>query len=154
MVLVLTNTMEVGVALLRFIKFTFSEIHNNSFLTFSDLRMMSRDILNAEFLIVEAVNIEKDSLENRRVEFLLSFNRIGKKVLLLYLNGVSVPLTHNLKKIMLKLPYEIAELKDRIAQLLETELVVLNEQDRRILEQMFPYKTEKDHHHHSKGIVE
>ncbi len=150
--LILANRIDLGAALMRFLKFT-ETIYDGSLLTFTDLRMVSQDILNCDLVIVEAVNIEKDSLENRGVEFLLSFNRIGKRVLLFYIDARSVPLTDNLEQIMLKFPHDLPILKKRIQRLINCQPVVLNEKDKKVLDLMFPYKMVKDHHHHRREIM-
>ncbi|HIE05626.1 MAG TPA: hypothetical protein EYP58_02385 [bacterium (Candidatus Stahlbacteria)] len=150
--LVLTNTIDLGEALMRFLRFTESEPYDTSFLTFSDLRMLSQDILNTNFLITEAVNIEDDSLESKGIEFLLSFNRIGKKVMLFYIDAVPTKLTKNLEYIVLKLPFDLPEFSNKLSRLISSPMITLNEHDKLILEQMFPYKTVKDHHHR-KGIL-
>lgn len=142
---IITNNAEINKSLIRYLKYIFNgEIFEQRLLTDFDI-MISQNILDFDFFIVEAYKIGNGKITDRGAEIFKTFTKM-KKCLLFYIQAEKEP-TENLKKFLLKLPEETHKLKEKIKNIQESD-IKLTEEDEKRLDEMFVYKEVSDHHGH------
>ncbi len=142
--IIITNSNEISSSLVRYLNYI---LHKNRLYphTFNDLRIMSREIVEMDFIIIEVYRLEGSSIDDYGLDMFLSFVKIGKKGILLHIDRIENS-GLGIQDSLFKLPGEMGELVEKLEDMKLQEKIELSEKNIKFLKESFLYRVVKDHH--------
>jgi hypothetical protein len=143
-ILIVTNSFDLNNSIYRYLKFISSHLFPTTY-TFVDLRVISREILERDFIITEVYRVSLDSIDDYGLDMFLSFLRMGKTGILLHVDRIE-DLGLSNRSFLFKVPEKTKDLLEKTKLLESEEGIALSPDDIRRLKESFPHRTAKGHH--------
>lgn len=143
--LIVSNTNEFNESLKRYLGYKEFRSKRVLLYTFNDLRIMSREILEMDFIVTEAYRLEVNSIDDYGLGMFLSFLKNGKKGILLHIDRIENS-GLGIRDFLFKIPGRMGELMKKIEIIKSKEKIELSGESIKLLKESFPYRVVKDHH--------